>query len=129
MSHEFDALRALGVRLGTPSGREFFDRHIALLTREFGGDLVRDLGEVVARHDLDAARRVCASLCPGTTFEVSETDYSIAVAYSSDRHGGVHIIDSDPFFSLNKAVALATTSIRLDAERRSAERPALCRAA
>jgi hypothetical protein len=129
VSHDFDALRAVGVRLGTPSGREFFDRHMALLTKEFGSDLVRDIGEVAARNDLEAAERVCASLCPGATFEVSETDYSIAVAYSCDRQRGVHIIDGDPFFSLTKAVALATTSIKLNAELRSAEVPVLRKAA
>jgi hypothetical protein len=36
VSYDYDPLLAVGVRLGTPNGREFFDRHMALLTEAFG---------------------------------------------------------------------------------------------
>jgi hypothetical protein len=49
-----------------------------------------------------------------------ETEHSIDVAYSCGSHQGVQTVDSDPFFDLNKAVALATASIRLNAEFRAA---------
>lgn len=120
MSYDYDPLLAVGVRLGTPNGREFFDRHMALLTEAFGGELVRDIEDVAKRNDLSAAERVCDRLCPGTTFEVSETEHSIDVAYACGERTGVQTVESDPFFSLNKAVALATASIRLNAEFRAA---------
>jgi hypothetical protein len=120
VSYDYDPLLAVGVRLGTPNGREFFDRHMARLTEAFGDDLVRDIEDVAKRNDLSAAERVCERLCPGTTFEVMETEHSIDVAYACGSHKGVQTVDSDPFFDLNKAVALATTSIRLNAEFRAA---------
>jgi hypothetical protein len=120
VSYDYDPLLAVGMRLGTPNGREFFDRHMALLTEAFGGDLVRDIEDVAKRNDLRAAERVCDRLCPGTTFEVSETEHSIDVAYACGTHRGVQTVDSDPFFDLNRAVALATASIKLNAEFRAA---------
>jgi hypothetical protein len=129
VSYDYDPLLAVGVRLGTPNGREFFDRHMALLTEAFGGELVRDIEDVAKRNDLGAAERVCDRLCPGTTFEVSETEHSIAVAYRRGADRGVQTVDSDPFFSLNKAVALATASIKLNAELRAAADQPLVRMA
>jgi hypothetical protein len=81
VSAGYDPLRAVGKRLGTPIGREFFERHIDILTKAFGRNLVSDIEAVSTGHDETAAQRLCSILCPGTTFTVIEEEHSIAVTH------------------------------------------------
>ena len=115
----YDPLQAVGKRLGTPIGREFFDRHVDILTKAFGRDLVADIEAVSAHQDESAAERLCSRLCPGTTFTVTEGEHSIAIKHDSGFSSGVHVVDSDPFFSMSRAVALASASMQLNGDIRS----------
>ena len=111
-----EALAAVARSLGTPLGREAFDRHADALQVAFGPGLVRDIDRVLATQDREAARRIWDRLCPGISFTVVDLGHTMKVSYRSGCHSGSYTVETDPYFQLSEAVALAGAALEAHGE-------------